>query len=39
MLAENDNYYVIKEGTVNGVAVYDHIALDADMAVEEKTIY
>jgi len=36
---EGEDYCIIKEGTTNGVALYDHIALDATNAVEEKSIW
>lgn len=39
IIDENDEYCIVKEGTSNGIAVYDHIAVDEDTAVEEKSIY
>ena len=38
-IKENDDYCIIKEGTNGGVALYDHIALDATTAVESSVIY
>lgn len=39
VLYQNDDYYIIKENTPNGVAVYDHIALDGSTAVDNAIIY
>lgn len=39
VLSKNDEYYVIKEKTPNGVSVYDHIALDGMAAVDNAIIY
>lgn len=38
-ISENEEYCIIKEGTPNGVALFDHIALDYTTAIEEKSIY
>jgi hypothetical protein len=38
-LYHNDEYYIIKENTPNGVSVYDHIALDGMAAVDNAIIY
>lgn len=38
-IRENEDYCIIKEGTSAGVALYDHIALDATTAVEASVIY
>lgn len=39
VLYQNDEYYIIKENTPNGVSVYDHIALDGSTAVDNAIIY
>lgn len=39
VLYQNDEYYIIKENTPKGVAVYDHIALDGSTAVDNAIIY
>lgn len=38
-IAENEGYVIIKKGTANGVARYDHIALNADEVTESSVIY
>lgn len=38
-IREDDDYCIIKEGTSGGVALYDHIALDAATVVESSVIY
>lgn len=39
ILTSNDSYYIIQKGTSYGLAVYDHIVLDASMVEEDVTIY
>lgn len=39
IISENDEYVIVKKNTENGLAEYDHIALDGKTAVEEKIIY
>lgn len=39
ILFQNEAYCIIKEGTSYGLSAYDHIALDAATAVEQKIIY
>lgn len=36
---QGDEYCIIKKGTENGLAAFDHIALDSKIAVEQKIIY
>lgn len=36
---QDKEYCIIKEGTPNGLSVYDHIALDGSKAVEQAIIY
>lgn len=38
-LYENGDYCIVKKDTENGLAVYDQIALDAKIAVEQEIIY
>lgn len=38
-MTENEEYVIIKKGTKRGVAVYDHIALDASNVIESAVIY
>ena len=39
VLASNDEYYTIQKGVSYGLAVYDHIVLDASTVEEGKQIY
>ena len=39
VLASNDEYYTIRKGVSYGLAVYDHIVLDASTVEEGKQIY
>lgn len=39
ILASNDEYYTVKTGMRYGLAVYDHIVLDASAVEEGKLIY
>lgn len=39
ILYKNEAYCIIKKNTSYGLSVYDHIALDASTAVEQKIIY
>ena len=38
-ITQNDEYCLIKENTEYGLKLYDHIALDADTAVDSGIIY
>lgn len=39
VLASNDEYYTVRKGVSYGLAVYDHIVLDASTVEEGKQIY
>ena len=39
ILQENEEYCIVKEGTSYGLAVYDHIVLNADAVEEAQVIY
>ena len=39
VLASNDEYYTIKKNMTYGLAVYDHIVLDASTVSEGELIY
>lgn len=38
-ITENEEYCIVKKNTSNGLSLYDHIALDANDAVESQLIY
>ncbi|MDE6874836.1 MAG: hypothetical protein K2P87_10325 [Lachnospiraceae bacterium] len=38
-LEENGEYVIVAKGTAGGISVYDHIALNADKAVDKSIIY
>lgn len=38
ILAQSGNYYIIKAGTANGPAIYDHIVLNSDMAEDNQIL-
>ncbi|WP_143452717.1 HlyD family efflux transporter periplasmic adaptor subunit [Konateibacter massiliensis] len=39
ILFENEEYYIVEEGTTYGIAVYDHIVLDGTAVQEDDIIY
>lgn len=39
VLYENEEYYIVKQGTSYGLSVYDHIALVGSTAIEQAIIY
>lgn len=39
VLYKNDDYYIVNTGTSYGIALYDHIVLNADAVNEEEIIY
>lgn len=39
IIAENEEYYIIKTGTSYGISLYDHIILNSRTVGEKKTIY
>jgi hypothetical protein len=38
-LYQNEEYYIVEEGTTYGIAVYDHIVLDGKAVKEDDIIY
>ncbi len=38
-ISENSEYVIVKKGTSQGLSKYDHIALNAELVVEEGVIY
>lgn len=39
VIYENDEYCIVKENVANSISIYDQIALDASMVIEEAMIY
>jgi hypothetical protein len=39
ILTQNEEYYIVKKNTSNGISAYDHIALDSSTAIEQEIIY
>lgn len=39
ILDANNEYYIVKKGVAHGIAVYDHIVLDAEKYTENQMIY
>lgn len=39
ILYENEEYYIVEEGTTYGLSVYDHIVLDGEAVEEDDIIY
>jgi HlyD family secretion protein len=39
VLFQNEEYYIVEEGTTYGIAVYDHIVLDGEAVKEDDIIY
>lgn len=39
ILCENDEYYIVEEGTAYGLSNYDHIVQDGDTVVEEEVVF
>ena len=39
VLYKNDDYYIVDTGTAYGIALYDHIVLNASAVTEDEIIY
>jgi hypothetical protein len=39
ILNENEEYAIVKKGTIKGISIYDHIALNASLSSEASVIY
>lgn len=39
ILCENDEYYIVKEGTLYGLSNYDHIVQDGDQVKEDEVVF
>lgn len=39
ILCENDEYYIVEEGTLYGLSNYDHIVQDGDQVKEEEVVF
>lgn len=39
ILCENDEYYIVEEGTIYGLSNYDHIVQDGDQVKEDEVVF